>query len=212
MKTYSKTYLNLVTVFIVCLILSNIIAGRLFVIGNVVLPAAVILFPVTYIIGDVVAEVYGYGHTRAMIIRGLILCALASVVFLIATNLPSPEGFANEAAYSVVLGFVPRVTLASLAGFFVGSMANAAIMTWVKKLTQGRWLYVRTISSTLVGEGLDTVVFIFISFFGLLPTAELLKMMLFQYLFKVLYEIAFTPLLYGVVKLVKARELKESGL
>ena len=202
----SKIYMDISNVFIVCLILSNIIAGRLFVIKGISLPAAVILFPVTYIIGDVVAEVYGFALSRRMIITGVLLNIFASVIFAIATNLPAPTYFNNVDAYAIVLGVVPRVTVASLLGFFVGSISNAAVMSIVRKLTNGRFLFVRTILSTLVGEGLDTGIFISISFLGTIPFANMLSMMIFQYCFKVLYEAIFTPILYRVIKIVKDKE------
>ena len=196
----------LVIVFTSCLLISNIVAGRLFAVGNMVLPSAVLLFPITYIIGDVVAEVYGFAQSRQMIMISLIISIFASVIFWVTNSLPMTDDITRAEAYITVLGFVPRTVIASLISFFVGSISNAALMNILKRSVQCKHLYVRTILSTLVGEGLDTVIFIYISFVRILPYTEMVYMMCFQYIFKVSYEILFTPFLYQIITWVQKFE------
>jgi uncharacterized integral membrane protein (TIGR00697 family) len=132
--------------------------------------------------------------------------AFMSLVFLIVIALPHPSFFANQAAYATVLGSTPRVLAASLAGYWAGEFSNSIVLSVLKKATQGRYLWTRTISSTIVGEGLDTILFISIAFVGTMPGPALLQMMLAQYLFKVSYEVICTPLTYLVVRFIKRKE------
>lgn len=206
MKKQNYMYMYLVIVFTSCLLISNIVAGRLFAVGNMVLPSAVLLFPITYIIGDVVAEVYGFAQSRQMIMISLIISIFASVIFWVTNSLPMTDDITRAEAYITVLGFVPRTVIASLISFFVGSISNAALMNILKRSVQYKHLYVRTILSTLVGEGLDTVIFIYISFVRILPYTEMVYMMCFQYIFKVSYEILFTPFLYQIITWVQKFE------
>jgi queuosine precursor transporter len=203
---YSPLFLSLFAFFITCLLVSNIIAGKLILIFGLVLPSAVILFPITYILGDVFTEVYGFKNTRIVIWTGFAANLLMSLVFLAALALPHPDFWKGQAAYESVLGLTPRIVLASLVAYWLGEFANSITLSALKKATKGRYLWTRTISSTVVGQGLDTVIFIGVSFFGSVPTPVLLGMMLAQYLFKVAYEVILTPLTYLIVAKVKARE------
>ncbi len=204
--SYSPLFLGLTSLFITCLLISNIIASKLMQVGGIVLPSAVILFPVTYILADVFTEVYGFRKTRMVIWIGFAANAFMSLVFLIAIILPTPSFFAHQAAYATVLGSTPRVLAASLAGYWAGEFSNSIVLSVLKKVTKGRYLWTRTIGSTIVGEGLDTILFISIAFVGTVPTQTLLQMMLAQYLFKVGYEVIFTPLTYLVVGFIKRKE------
>jgi len=203
---HSSLFLILTALFITCLLISNIIASKLMQIGGVVLPSAVILFPVTYILADVFTEVYGFKKTRLVIWLGFGANAFMSLIFMIAIGLPHPDFFQNQAAYATVLGSTPRILLASLAGYWAGEFSNSIVMSVLKKITAGRFLWTRTIGSTVVGEGLDTVLFIGIAFAGTVPAGALAGMMLAQYLFKVSYEVLFTPLTYLVVGFIKRKE------
>jgi queuosine precursor transporter len=205
-SSYSPLFLSLFAVFLTCLLVSNIIAGKLIQVAGVVLPSAVILFPITYILGDVFTEVYGFAKTRRVIWMGFAGNALMSVAFICAVALPSPSFFQGQAAYAAVLGMTPRVVVASLLAYWAGEFANAAVLSAIKKTTGGRYLWVRTIGSTIVGQALDTGIFIAICFWGLVKTPVLLQMMIAQYLFKVSYEVIFTPITYQVVRLVKRVE------
>jgi len=204
--SYSPLFVGLTSLFVTCLLISNIIASKLMQVGGIVLPSAVILFPVTYILADVFTEVYGFKKTRMVIWIGFAANAFMSLVFLIVIALPHPSFFANQAAYATVLGSTPRVLAASLAGYWAGEFSNSIVLSVLKKATKGRYLWTRTISSTIVGEGLDTILFISIAFVGTMPSPALLQMMLAQYLFKVSYEVVCTPLTYLVVGFIKRKE------
>ena len=202
----SRTFSCLMGIYIACLLLSNLIAGKMMLIGCVTLPAAVILFPVTYILGDVFTEVYGYKNMRVVIWTGFACSAFAVIVYMITILLPHPEFWEGQDAFKTVLSTTPRVFAASLVGYLFGEFSNSMILSKLKVKTQGRFLWVRTILSTVVGEAFDTIIFISISFWGTMDTQVLLQMMLYQYLFKVCYEIVFTPLTYLVVNKLKRIE------
>ena len=201
-------YLNII--YISCLLISNIIAGRLFQFGKITLPSAIILFPITYIVGDIVVEVYGFKKSRKMTSIALLVCFFSSIVLYCTTKLPIPVDFINNDAYSTVFGIVPRTMIASFSSFYIGNISNAALMSIIKKVTNSRLLFVRTILSTLVGEALDSIVFITVTFYNILPHSSIMQMILFQYFFKVAYEIIFTPILYGTVRLARNITSKNS--
>ena len=206
-KTVSKIFMCIGIIFVACLLLSNLIAGKMWAVTeNITLPAAVILFPLTYIIGDVFTEVYGFRKARNIIWLGFICSFFAVCVYLITIALPHPGYWENQGAYEAVLGTTPRVAVASFAGYLFGEFSNSIVLSRLKVMTKGKNLWVRTIVSTIVGEGLDSVIFITISFWGTMENSVVLKMILFQYLFKVAYEILFTPVTYLVVKAIKRKE------
>lgn len=202
----SGIFLVLTCVYVTCLLLSNLIAGKVCTIFGVTLPAAVILFPVTYILADVFTEVYGYRKMRTVIWLGFSCTFFAVLVYFVTIALPSPDFFKNGDAYRVVLGTTPRVALASFAGYLFGEFSNSMVLSKLKVLTKGKKLWLRTILSTVVGELLDSVIFISISFAGTMDFSALLQMMLCQYLFKVLYEVICTPATYGAVHWLKKKE------
>jgi len=192
--------------FVVFLLLSNIVAGKLITLGGVVLPAAVVLFPVTYIFGDILTEVYGFKGSRLVIWAGLVANLFMAVVFSFVLVLPYPDFWPHQQAYAQVLGITPRVVFASILGYFCGEFCNSALLSALKKATKGKHLWVRTISSTVVGEGVDTLIFITIVFAGAVAGGVLYKMILGQYLFKVAYEVLATPLTYMAAGWLKERE------
>lgn len=204
--SFSSTFLVLFGLFVTCLLVSNIIAGKLILVFGLVLPSAVVLFPITYILGDVFTEVYGFRKTRIVIWSGFAANALMSAVFLVAIVLPFPAFFKDQEAYAKVLGFTPRIVAASLVAYWAGEFANSITLSALKKLTRGRYLWTRTISSTIVGQGLDTAIFIGLGFAGIVPPAVLFQMMIAQYAFKVAYEVVLTPVTYAVVRGLKRRE------
>ncbi|MCR5060159.1 MAG: queuosine precursor transporter [Saccharofermentans sp.] len=206
-KTISRLFMCMGVVFITCLLLSNLIAGKMWAVTeNITLPAAVILFPVTYILGDVFTEVYGFRKARSVIWLGFMCSFFAVMVYLLTIALPHPGYWENQEAYAIVMGTTPRVAIASFAGYLFGEFSNSIILSRLKVVTKGKKLWIRTIVSTLIGEGLDSVIFIMISFWGTMENSVVLRMILFQYLFKVSYEIIFTPLTYLVIKRVKKAE------
>ena len=194
-------------IFVTCLLLSNLIAGKMWAVtDSVTLPAAVILFPLTYILGDVFTEVYGFKNARMVIWIGFACSFFAVTIYLVTIALPHPGYWENQDAYATVMGTTPRVAIASFAGYLFGEFSNSIVLSRLKVLTKGKNLWIRTIVSTVIGEGLDSVIFITISFWGTMENLVVLRMILFQYLFKVGYEVIFTPITYVVVNLIKRAE------
>ena len=206
-KNVSKLFMYIGIIFVTCLLLSNLIAGKMWAVtADITLPAAVILFPLTYIIGDVFTEVYGFRKARTIIWLGFGCSFFAVLIYLGTIALPHPGYWENQEAYAVVMGTTPRVAIASFAGYLFGEFSNSFVLSKLKVVTKGKNLWLRTILSTVVGEGLDSIIFITISFWGTMENSVVLKMILFQYLFKVGYEVLFTPVTYAVVKAVKKKE------
>ena len=201
----SAWFLIVACLFVTCLIVSNILAAKLAVIFGLILPAAVILFPVSYILGDVLTEVYGYGRARQVIWLGF-ACNLLAVVFIaLAGALPALEADA-QAAYQRILGQTPRILAASFIAYLVGEFVNAYVLARLKVATGGRMLWLRTIGSTLIGQALDSAIFMTVAFAGILSAGELAAAAVAQWLFKSAYEAAATPLTYAAVGFLKRRE------
>ena len=195
--------------------MSNIIAVKVVTIFGLILPAAVILFPVAYIIGDVLTEVYGYGRARQAIWIAFGCNLLAVAAIWAAGLLPPASSWTVGAlngpeesaqAFQAILGFTPRLLLASFIAYLVGEFVNAFILAKMKILTQGRYLWTRTIGSTLIGQGIDSLLFISIAFYGVLPSSVLISAILAQWLVKSAYEVLATPLTYLVVNNLKRAE------
>ncbi|MBM3508017.1 MAG: queuosine precursor transporter [Alphaproteobacteria bacterium] len=201
---FSGRFVVLVALFVATLIASNIVAVKLVSFGSLVLPAAVILFPITYILGDVLTEVYGYARARRVIWLGF-LCNLVVVVAIWAAGaLPAPPFWDGDAAWARILGATPRILAASFLAYLVGEFANAFVLAKLKVATEGRHLWLRTIGSTLIGQGLDSAVFL--SLAGIVPAEALLTAIVTQWLAKSAYEAAATPITYGVVGWLKRAE------
>lgn len=206
-ENVSKLFMTLAIIYITCLLLSNLIAGKMWGIAtNITLPAAVILFPITYILGDIFTEVYGFQKTRFIIWLGFCCSFFAVIIYMITIALPYPDFWGNQSAYSTVLGTTPRVAIASFVGYLFGEFSNSMILSKLKVLSNGKRLWLRTMLSTVVGEGFDSIIFITISFAGTVKTSVLLTMILCQYIFKVCYEFIFTPLIYKIVEYLKKKE------
>ncbi len=206
-KTVSKLFMIIAVIYVTCLLLSNLIAGKMWAVtDSITLPAAVILFPITYIFGDIFTEVYGFKKARTIIWLGFGCSFFAVAVYLITIALPHPGFWDGQEAYAVVLGTTPRVAIASFIGYLFGEFSNSVVLSRLKVATKGKNLWIRTILSTLVGEGLDSVIFVTISFWGTMDNSTVLQMILFQYLFKVCYEALFTPLTYAIVNWLKKKE------
>lgn len=206
-KAVSKLFLIITVVYVTCLLLSNLVAGKMWAVtSNITLPAAVILFPLTYIFGDIFTEVYGFKNARIIIWLGFACSFFAVAVYMITIGLPHPDFWTNQEAYATVLGTTPRVAAASFIGYLFGEFSNSMVLSKLKVMTGGKKLWVRTILSTLVGEGFDSVIFVTVSFWGTMENATLIQMIIFQYLFKVCYEIVFTPVTYAIVNWIKRKE------
>jgi uncharacterized integral membrane protein (TIGR00697 family) len=203
---YSPYFVLIVSVFITCLITANITAVKLVHVFGLVVPAAIIIFPISYIAGDVLTEVYGYRQARLVIWLGF-LCNLVTVIAIwLGQVLPAASFWDGQAAYEQILGYTPRLLLASFLAYLVGEFANAFVLAKMKIATRGRWLWTRTIGSTLVGQALDSQVFITLAFVGTIPLAGLASAIVTQWLAKSVYEAAATPVTYWVVNFLKRQE------
>ena len=205
-KKYSHWFLIVVAVFVTCLITANIIAVKLVDLFGLILPAAIFIFPLSYITGDVLTEVYGYRQARKVIWLGFLCNVLVVVAIWIAQVLPAASFWDGQRAYEQILGYTPRILMASFLAYLVGEFANSFVLAKLKIATQGRWLWMRTIGSTLVGQGLDSVVFIALAFAGTLPVQARTLAIVTQWLAKSAYEAAATPFTYLVVNFLKRRE------
>ena len=215
-----RWYPAVVALLATSLVISNIIAVRLIAVRlssslELTLPAAIVLFPVAYIVGDVLTEVYGYAAARRAIWIAFGCNLLAVIAIWLAGILPpapfwtagvyeSPEQ--ADQAYRAILGFTPRLLLASFLAYLVGEFLNSFVLAKMKVRTEGRYLWMRTIGSTLVGQGADSFIFIAVAFYGILPTSALLTAILSQWLVKSAYEALATPLTYWVVNALKRSE------
>ena len=195
-----------VALFVASLLTANIISVKLIQIGPIIVPAGVVIFPVSYILGDILTEVYGFRWARRAIWLGFFGNLVAVAAIWVAGLLPSPAFWQNQSAWDTILGFTPRLLLASFVAYLVGEFANSTVLAKMKVWTGGKYLWTRTISSTLVGQGLDSLVFIAIAFGGLMAPAAIMTTVISQWLFKSVYEIAATPLTYFVVNRLKQAE------
>lgn len=203
----SFLFTALAALFCVALVVSNIIAGKLWAAPlGLIFTTGVWLFPVVYIIGDVIPEVYGLAKARQVIMLGFVLNLVAVAFFYLCLYLPAPVFWQGQEAFEVVLGFTARLLLASFVGYLVGSNANAYVLVAMKKVTGPTKLWTRTIGSTIVGESLDTLCFVTIAFAGTMPVNALFILMFSMAGFKILYEIVATPLTYLVINWVKKQE------
>jgi uncharacterized integral membrane protein (TIGR00697 family) len=203
---YSAWFLAVVALFIATLIASNIVAVKLIEVWGQVLPAAIVIFPLSYIIGDVLTEVYGYRQARRAIWLGFMSNLVVVVAIVIAGALPAAGFWQNQEAFDVILGQTPRILAASFAAYLVGEFANAYVLAKLKIATEGRMLWLRTIASTLIGQGLDSAIFITIAFAGVMPGGVLIQLIVVQWLVKSAYEAVATPLTYGAVGFLKRKE------
>ncbi|HEY9128187.1 MAG TPA: queuosine precursor transporter [Acidobacteriaceae bacterium] len=206
-------YLEPLTIaFVVVLLVSNLVGpkicqlGSFPMVGMLLVSGAQLLFPVTYICGDIFTEVYGYAASRRAIWLGFFAMGLLAVMGQVAVALPPAPGWRNQQAFEIVFGLVPRFAIASLAAYWAGEFTNSYTLAQLKLLTGGRMLWTRTIGSTVTGQLVDTVVVILIAFWGVLPPGQIVRMILSSYLFKVVYEALATPLTYLVVGWLKRVE------
>ena len=202
----SPWFVMIVALFITCLITANIIAVKLISLYGFILPAAILIFPLSYIIGDVLTEVYGYRQARRVIWLGFFCNFITVVAIWIGQMLPSASFWDGQASYERILGYAPRLLFASFLAYLVGEFSNAFVLAKIKIATKGRWLWLRTIGSTLIGQGLDSAIFIVLAFVGTIPLNALFSAVVIQWLAKSLYEAVVTPLTYVVVAFLKRKE------
>jgi queuosine precursor transporter len=215
----SYRWLPLVTaVFVTSLIVSNIIAVKLVNIGGMYLPAAVILIPIAYIFGDILTEVYGYARARQVIWIGFFFNLIAVIAFLLGGIMPAAPFWTigpynsptlAQQAYQSILGFTPRLLVASFIAYLCGDFLNSIVLAKLKVKTGGRFLWTRTISSTIIGEGIDSLIFMTIAYLGIFPMNDLGRAILSQWMFKVVFEVVATPLTYIIVNWLKKIEQED---
>ena len=207
MKTQvSTTFMFAGILFAACLLISNILAVKIIMIGPWAAPAGVLIFPISYIIGDVVAEVWGYQKARLIIWAGFAVNLIAILFYSLSIVIPAAPFWTNQDAYATVLQYSPRIALASIVAYLFGSFINAYVMSRVKVLTAGKNFSMRAVVSTIAGEGIDSVIFMSIAFIGIIPGHSLLVMIGTQASLKIIYEIIVLPLTVVIVKWLKKQE------
>lgn len=200
-------YLAFITAFFsVVLILSNIASSKILSLGWFSFDGGTILFPLSYIFGDVLTEVYGYARSRRVIWTGFSMNILMVLIFYIVGKLPPAFDWGNQAAYDAILGVVPRIVLGSLCAYLFGEFMNSYVLAKLKIKTKGKYFWFRAISSTIVGEFFDTTIFLFIAFAGVLPWNLIWIIWVSNYIFKVGIEVIFLPITYRVVAFLKRKE------
>ncbi len=214
MQKQYKYYDFIMAAFAVVLVCSNLIGpGKITqinapIVGTLTFGAGIMFFPISFIFGDILTEVYGYAASRRVIWAGFVGLAFASLMAWVIVTLPPAPEWHDQAAYQSVFGSTGRIALASLVAFVVGEFVNSFVLAKMKILTQGRWLWSRTIGSTIFGEAVDSILFFPLAFYGSgeFPDAMLPKIIVAQFSAKVLVEVAFTPFMYTIVAFLKRAE------
>jgi len=209
-----KYYEFVMAAFVTILICSNLIGPAkiaqldLPVIGTITFGAGVLFFPISYVFGDVLTEVYGYARSRRVIWAGFAGLAFASVMSYVVVSLPPAPFWKNQAAYEIAFGLTWRIALASMIAYFCGEFVNSFVLAKMKILTEGKWLWTRTIGSTIFGEGVDSLLFYPLAFYdtGIIPNEKLPMVMVAQFVTKVAVEVVFTPATYWIVGALKRAE------
>jgi uncharacterized integral membrane protein (TIGR00697 family) len=207
-ETKSFHYYDLIMVaFVVLLLCSNLIgASKVCSVFGVNFGGTLVFFPITYLFGDILTEVYGYQRSRKVVWAGFIALIFASFVAWFIILLPAAPSWDRQRELTLIFGQTPRLVMASLLAYFVGEFANSFVLAKLKILTQGKWLWTRIIGSTLIGEGIDSALFYPVAFYGVWPNPLLLNVLITSYLFKITWEITMTPLTYRVVDFLKKVE------
>jgi uncharacterized integral membrane protein (TIGR00697 family) len=212
-----RYYEFVMAAFVTVLICSNLIGPAkiahvaLPVVGDVVFGAGVLFFPISYVFGDVLTEVYGYARSRRVIWAGFGALAFAAVMAAVVVALPPAPEWKNQAAYEVAFGSTWRIALASMIAYFCGEFVNSFVLAKMKIFTEGRWLWTRFVGSTIFGEGVDSLIFYPLAFYGsgIIPDALLPRVMVFQFIAKVTVEIVFMPVTYRIVGFLKRAEQED---
>lgn len=205
-KQVSVAFIISGLLFTVCLIVANIVEQKLIQLGPIEATAGLLIFPISYIVNDIIAEVWGYRKARLIIWCGFVMNFLAVAIFQLSIHVPGSVNFTHQEAYETVMGSTLRIVGASFVAFLVGSFLNAYVMSRMKLFQKGRSFSIRAILSTLVGEGADSLVFFVLAFYGLMPNADLLTLVFTQMAMKTGYEILVLPLTNVVVRWVKRIE------
>lgn len=207
MKKNTYRYYDLIlALFAACLLISNLAATKLIAFGPIITDGGAILFPLVYIFGDVLTEVYGYKYARRAIWTGFATMLLAVLAFTIVRYMPPAADYHDQAAFEAVLGFFPRIVLASLAAYLVGEFLNAYVLAKLKVRTAGKLMWLRLIGSTFIGQLADTVIFALVAFGGILTGMDMLIFITVGWAFKIGVEVVFLPVTYRVIDFLKKRE------
>jgi uncharacterized integral membrane protein (TIGR00697 family) len=208
-RTY-RYYDLVMAAFVTVLLCANVIgAAKVAEIGGFVFGAGVLFFPISYVFGDILTEVYGYARARKVVWAGFGALAFASFMSWAILAFPPAPGWPHQAAYETVFGSTPRIVLASLLAYFSGEFCNSYVLAKMKLVTKGRRLWTRTIGSTIVGEAVDSVVFYPVAFLWVWETSLVWKVMVSNYLLKVLWETVMTPFTYRIVNFLKSAESED---
>ena len=202
---YSKVFVYLAITFVVCLLLADILATKFLGFHNYYIPASILIFPVSFIINDILAEVYGYESAKKVIIFGFLMRVLMVLLFTFAIILPAPDWYTNSEQFKTILGSTPRIAFAGFISYLCGSLANAKVLVKMKKQGDSKF-GIRAIVSTIAGEGIDSMIFIPISFLGTVPLYRIFTMITLQVILKTFYEIVCLPITTIVLKHVKKYE------
>lgn len=205
MKNY-KYFGLITTLYIAFQLISDVTAGKIVQLGIFTVSATVLYFPITYIFSDILTEVYGYAKARSVVWQALLASVVAGLIYMLVVSLPPAASFDANEAYTRVLGSVPRILIGGWIAVWAGSMLNGYVLAKIKVLTKGKHLWVRTIGSTIVGEGVNTVLFYVIALYAVIPNDLLINSILSAWLLKVLVEILLTPVTYTVIKKLKKAE------
>jgi len=202
-----KYYDLIMAAFVTVLLCSNIIgAEKVVSLFGFTFGAGILFFPISYFFNDVLTEVYGYARSRKVVWAGFAGLGFASIMSAVVVALPPAQGWIHQDAYVVVFGQTTRIVIASLTAFFCGEFANSYVLAKMKIFTEGKFLWTRTIGSTIAGEAVDSIIFYPVAFYGFWPNELLIKVMITNYVLKVTWEVVATPLTYKVVNFLKRKE------
>jgi len=202
----SKYFFYIAVLFVAILMISNTVVVKLIQVGPLVFTGAFLIFPISYIFGDILTEVYGFKVTRKLIWAGFLTQILMALCYWIVQVMPPASVWSGQSAYETILGVVPRIVLASIIAYCVGEFANSYIMSKMKILMNGKYLWMRTIGSTIIGQLLDSSIFLLLAFAGTIPLNVISSMIIIMYVGKVVYEAVLTPVTYFVVRKLKQAE------
>lgn len=206
MQNSFKHLTAIAVIFVSVLLISNVASSKIVSFWSLGLDGGTILFPLSYIFGDVLTEVYGYARTRKVIWLGVLMNLLMAAVFIVVGMLPAAGDWPYQTAYEAILGWTPRIVVASVIAYFAGEFSNSFILAKLKIWMKGRRLWVRTIGSTLVGQACDTLLFVVIAFYGVLPNELIITLIISNYIFKAGVEAVFTPFTYMIISFLKRSE------
>lgn len=201
-----KYYDVFAIVSVAVVMVSNIIAQKLAQIGPFTISSAILIFPITYILSDVMTEIYGYKRARRVTWMTVFCLLLMIVMFEIAIAMKPVAGWGHQEAFATILGNTPRIILASLTALLAGELVNAFVMAKMKVMTEGKHLWMRTIGSTFVGQGVDTVIFFTLAFYGVMENSAIVTAALSGWILKTSYEVLMTPVTYLVIRKLKKIE------